>query len=300
MMIHRYALSCLFLLIASFPLSVHAFLVNEWQPIDTMTGEAPEAEPARPGRNWTEPYSEMSFVWIPGGCFKMGSPPRIEGRDADEGPVHDSCLSGFWMGRYEVTQGQWQRVMRHNPANFRKGEEYPVERVSWEDAESFVRKMNARYPGIYRFRLPTEAEWEYVCRNLGKRVRYAGGGDPDSMSWYAGNSGNFTQPVGTRTPNVLGVGDLSGNVWEWVVDAYEKDGYQTHKRNNPVVEKPSVYRALRGGGWVSPQKSLRCANRGFEHFTTRRTDIGLRLVRVLHGQEDKPPSDRITDIRMIP
>ncbi|MBF0283279.1 MAG: formylglycine-generating enzyme family protein, partial [Magnetococcales bacterium] len=165
-------------LLAGLPAWGGAGLINEWEPIEIGEVVEKAAVEVQPGKPWTEPVSGMAMVWIAPGCFKMGSPPRVEGRDADEGPVHSVCLSGYWIGKTEVTQGAWRRVMRNNPATFRKGDEYPVEHVSWEDAEGFIRKLNTMHPGDFFFRLPTESEWEFVCSDRGQGARYPGGNDP--------------------------------------------------------------------------------------------------------------------------
>lgn len=268
-------------------------MIIEWEPMEVGSEAEAMPEEVQPGQPWKETVTGMTFAWIPPGCFKMGSAPRSEGRDDDEGPVHEVCLSGFWIGRQEVTQGQWRQVMRSNPSHYRLGAEYPVERVSWEDVEGLVRKLNARYPGRYRFRLPTEAEWEYACRDGGKREVYAGGNAPQGVGWFRENSSGTTQPVGRQRANRLGLFDQSGNVWEWVLDGYQSAAYTAATVNDPVVGESSSFRVIRGGGFQSEARSLRCANRGVERFSVRRADVGFRLVRVIeagaikkHGLQD--------------
>ncbi|MBF0322942.1 MAG: formylglycine-generating enzyme family protein, partial [Magnetococcales bacterium] len=180
-------------------------------------------------------------------------------------------------------------IMRNNPAHFRNGDDYPVEQVAWDDIEGFVEKLNQLYTGRVRFRLPAEAEWEYTCRNGGQNVRYAGGGDPDQVAWYRENSPNGTQRTASRGPNRLGLWDMSGNVWEWTQDSYQKDAYEHHQRHDPLVENATPYRVIRGGGWKFGADSLRCANRGFELFSTKRSDVGLRLAGVESFLEKKEP-----------
>lgn len=156
---------------------------------------APEPDFSKPkqGDITTDPVTGIKFVYVPKGCFQMGSLPDEENRDNDEGPVHKVCVDGFWMGKYEVTQGQWQKVMGTNPAYFKKGDNYPVEQVSWDDTQEFLAKLNRESSRSYR--LPTEAEWEYACR-AGGSGRYCGGDDVNAVAWYGKNSGNSTQPAG--------------------------------------------------------------------------------------------------------
>jgi len=146
------------------------------------------------GSTFTDPVTGMEFVWVPNGCFQMGSSSGEKGRDSDEGPVHRVCVDGFWIGKYEVTQGQWQKVMGNNPSYFKKGSNYPVEQVSWDDCQSFIKKLNRQ--SRKTFRLPTEAEWEYAARGGRSGEKYAGGNDVDRVAWYSGNSGGSTHPVG--------------------------------------------------------------------------------------------------------
>jgi hypothetical protein len=150
----------------------------------------------RAGDTWTDPVTGMVFVWVSGGCYQMGCGSWTSNCSGDESPVHEVCVDGFWMGQTEVTQGQWQRVMGDNPSYFKKGDQYPVECVSWEDAKEYILKLNSK--GIAKFRLPSEAEWEYAARSGGKAEKYSGGGDLDSVAWYDGNSGKSTHPVKTK------------------------------------------------------------------------------------------------------
>jgi formylglycine-generating enzyme len=139
-------------------------------------------------------------------------------------------------GKYEVTQAQWEAVMGNNPAYFKQcGESCPVESVSWNDVQEFIKKLNQQTGKTYR--LPTEAEWEYAARSGGKSEKYSGGNNVDSVAWYNGNSGKQTHPVGRKQPNGLGIYDMSGNVWEWVEDIYSNSAYRAHNRNNPIYWK---------------------------------------------------------------
>ncbi|MBU0673781.1 MAG: formylglycine-generating enzyme family protein [Proteobacteria bacterium] len=190
-------------------------------------------------------FGGNELVLVTGGCFQMGD---LYGDGfVDELPVHKVCLDDFYLGKFEVTQWQWQTVMDgENPARFKKGGDYPVERVSWEDSRIFIRELS-RLTG-YAFRLPTEAEWEYACRSGGKIQKYCGGDSLESVGHYRNNSGYSTHPVGVLKPNSLGIYDMSGNVWEWVQDYYVKD-YFNRTGQNPQGPENGVFRVSRGGSW---------------------------------------------------
>ncbi len=225
-----------------------------------------------PGATWTEPVTGMEFVWVPGGCFDMGD--TFGDGDYDEKPVHEVCVGGFWMGKYEVTQAQYRKVTGSSPSYF-NGDRRPVELVSWHDAQGFINKLTQQTGK--RFSLPTEAQWEYAARSRGKRQKYSGGSSAGSVAWYRDNSGGKTQHVGTKSPNGLGLYDMSGNVWEWCRDAYDKHAYSKHSRNNPVITSGSS-RVLRGGSWYDGPGGVRCGNRGGFDPSGRYCGYGFRLV----------------------
>lgn len=185
------------------------------------------------------------MVEVKGGCFQMGD--GFGDGESDEYPGHEVCIGTFFIGRYEVTQHEWQMIMGDNPSRFKKGDDYPVENVSWENAQEFIRKLNRLIGGGYR--LPSEAEWEFACRSGGMDELYCGGNVLEDLSRYRGNSGLSTQRVGTRFPNGLGIYDMSGNVWEWVEDWYSKNYYQISPKSNPSGPKAGFYRVSRGGSW---------------------------------------------------
>jgi hypothetical protein len=182
------------------------FQNNATKPGSGSSSSAPSDTQAG---TWTDPVTGMVFVWVPEGCYQMGCGSWTSNCYDDESPVHEVCVDGFWMGQTEVTQGQWQRVMGDNPSNFKKGDNYPVEQVSWDDAKEYIRKLNSM--GSAKFRLPSEAEWEYAARSGGKAEKYSGGGDVDSLAWHNSNSGSSTHPVKTKKGNGLGIYDMSGN-----------------------------------------------------------------------------------------
>ena len=226
---------------------------------------------------WRDPVTGMEFVWVPGGCYQMGCGSWTDHCGSDEKPVHEVCVDGFWIGRYEVTQGQWKRIMGNYSSNFKKGDNYPVE-VSWNDAKKFIKRLNTKSNGNYEFCLPTEAEWEYACRSGGKAEEYCGSSDIDSLAWYEDNSGGSTHPVGTKKPNGLGIYDMSGNVWEWCEDIYADDAYNKHSRNNPVYAGGGTNRVKRGGGRYYAPRSVRSADRSWGYPGSRYNYEGFRLV----------------------
>jgi formylglycine-generating enzyme required for sulfatase activity len=170
----------------------------------------------------------IKFMIIPSGSFMMGS---VEGEgEKDEHPQHKVTLDSFWIGIYEVTQKQYQDIMGRNPSYF-KGENLPVEQVTWDDAQEFCKKFSEKYN--VKMRLPTEAEWEYACR-AGATSQYYWGKELDGdYCWYKKNSGDITHPVGEKKPNAWGLYDMAGNIWEWCMDWYNDRYYMISPANNP-------------------------------------------------------------------
>ncbi|MCD4678683.1 MAG: SUMF1/EgtB/PvdO family nonheme iron enzyme [Desulfobacula sp.] len=216
----------------------------------------------------------MEFVWVPEGCFQMGS--NSSDAAENEQPVHEVCLDGFWMAKHTVTQRQWKQLMGENPSSF-KGDDRPVETVSWEDAKDFILKLNQKSDGTYA--LPSEAQWEYAARSGGKDEEYSGGWKPDRVAWHESNSGGETHSVGSKEPNGLGIYDMSGNVWEWCEDVYDKEAYSKHSRNNPLVTSGGSYRVGRGGSWCDESWGVRCANRSGFRPSYPGSNLGFRLIR---------------------
>lgn len=220
----------------------------------------------------------LEMVWIPAGTYRMGSPVDEPDRWDDEGPQRQVTLTRpFYMGKYEITQAQWQAVMGNNPSYF-GGNNHPVERVSWNDAQAFIQKLNQLGQGT--FRLPTEAEWEYACR-AGTSTRYYWGDDLDysqigNYAWYQENSSYQTQDVGMKLPNAWGLHDMSGNVWEWCQDWY--GAYSTNQQVDPVGAASGTDRVLRGGGWGDLKEDCRSACRYWYKAGEADDYIGLRVV----------------------
>ncbi|WP_417909330.1 caspase, EACC1-associated type [Candidatus Electronema sp. PJ] len=229
----------------------------------------------------TDTVTGMELVYIPKGCFMMGSPENEEGRGTDEGPIPNVCVDGLWMGKYEVTQGQWKKIMNSaNPASFKQGDDYPVENISWEDTQKFIVNLNTRTGRNYS--LPTEAEWEYACR-AGGSGKYCGGSNLDDVAWYKKNSGDSTHPVGGKQKNGFGLHDMSGNVWEWCIDRY--GAYNSNLQNNPTGSPSVPNYVIRGGGWGDPDSNLRAARRIKHNYSYAGWALGFRLV--LPSQQGK-------------
>ena len=217
-----------------------------------------------------------NMVYVSGGTFTMGATSE-QGSDVflDEKPTHSVTLSSFYICKYEVTQALWEAVMGSNPSN-RKGANLPVETVSWDDCQTFIRKLNTLTGK--NFRLPTEAEWEFAARggNNSRGYKYAGSNNIGDVAWYWNNGGGKTHVVGTKSPNELGLYDMSGNVVEWCQDW---DGsYSSASQTNPTGASSGSNRVLRGGSWVASARfcrsSIRCDNAPDYRFSGN----GLRLV----------------------
>lgn len=246
---------------------------------------APQTEPTQsppspistsePPKTYTNSIG-MEFVLIPAGRFWMGSSDK----DSDayyEKPQHEVRISRpFLLGKYPVTQAQWQAVMGNTPSSFNRAD-YPVEGRTWDDAQEFIRKLNTK-EGHSRYRLPTEAEWEYACR-AGTTGRYYFGDDAGKLgdyAWYNGNSGEGTHPVGQKRPNSWGLYDMYGNVWEWMQDRF--GNYPGESKADPQGPLRGLYRVLRGGCFASDAESCRSANRLKRGPGYRLGNYGFRLA----------------------
>ena len=230
--------------------------------------------------------ASMEFVRIEPGTFQMGAPASESGRWDDEGPVHEVEISrGFWLGKYEVTQGEWEAVMGSNPSQHTGDSRRPVEHVSWYDVHEFIGRLNDA-AGDSLYRLPSEAEWEYACR-AGSTTRFSFGDDESQLTdyaWYYGNARNvgedYTHAVGTKLPNAWGLYDMHGNVWEWVQDWFEWGYYNSSPRVDPLGPTSGAHRVGRGGSFAYTARHLRVANR-IDASPNYRDDVaGFRLLRV--------------------
>jgi formylglycine-generating enzyme required for sulfatase activity len=223
---------------------------------------------------------EMEFVLIPSGSFTMGADKNVEAADDRETPQHRVNISkDFYLGKYEVTQQQWRAVMGmdRDPSRYRGSN--PVELVSWDDAQEFIDRLNQK-EGHKRYRLPTEAEWEYAAR-AGTASTYSFGDDAGSLSdyaWFNGNSGKATHPVGQKQPNPWGLYDMYGNVWEWVQDWYGDRYYSDSASSDPKGPNSGSQRVNRGGSWGASAKYCRSAYRDDYPPDVRVGGIGFRLA----------------------
>ena len=219
----------------------------------------------------------LEMVYVEGGEFEMGATAEQRENAAGNGwPVRTIKLDGYHIGKYEVTQAQWKAVMGTAPSYF-KGDNLPVEQVSWNEAVQFCEKLSQMTGKTYR--LPTEAEWEYAARggNKSQHYKYAGGNDIDEVAWYDRNSGDMSHPVGIKKANELGIYDMSGNVWEWCLDWYA-DRYDENDTDNPWGPANGSYRVLRGGGWGYYAVDCRVSLRGDFTPDGRNSDLGFRVA----------------------
>jgi len=238
--------------------------------------------PLPSGSSYTDPTTGMEFVFVRGGCYRMGQDCGLFNQCGDdEEPAHEVCVDAFYMAKYEVTQYQYEKITGNNPSEF-KGRDHPVERVSWLDTQAFVTKLNIASKAKYR--LPTEAEWEYAARSGGRNQRYAGTDKKSDLglyAWYSSNSDDKTHAVGEKRPNGVGVYDMIGNVDEWCMDWYDRDYYESSPRNNPSGPLDGRCRVFRGGNYDQWATNMRNSDRECDKpESTKHTlgGYGFRLV----------------------
>ncbi|MBN2790234.1 MAG: formylglycine-generating enzyme family protein [Candidatus Delongbacteria bacterium] len=262
----------------------------------------------------------MDMVLVDEGTFQMGCNSQNEDEEIDdfkaearkshdfesgnnnrddEKPVHDVRISKFYIGKYEVTQKEWKSVMGKNPSH-RKGNNNPVEKISWYDAVEFCNRLSAKdglekcYSGegvtiqcdftANGYRLPTEAEWEFAAKGgglIGTRTdfEYSGSNEIDEVAWYRANSAVITHPVGSKKPNEIGIYDMSGNVWEWCWDWYDQEYYKNSPNSNPTGPDMSATRVIRGGSWGGGSVNCLVENRRGENPHFQNKFNGLRVAR---------------------
>jgi formylglycine-generating enzyme required for sulfatase activity len=259
------------------PASTHVSIGNrgELSTAGTDAGSrsstSSKKEPFRPGQQWREPVAGIEFVWVPG-RIPTGSSSR------------ERTLSGFWMGRYPVTQGQWKQVMKQNPSHFAQGSSYPVEGVAWGDALDFTRRLAGLNKSRYFFCLPTESQWAHAARWDAD----PGSGAPghrDKFAWHSDNSGLSTQPVGQKAPTGLGLYDMLGNVMEWCGEGSAEEIYQAYRRHGSVYDEVGRKQAGRGGSWKSAPEECCPDSRKLFPRQLGYSDLGFRIIR-LNRQPD--------------
>ena len=260
------------------PKNNDAYLKIYQQLVNNLFGEVRTTpQQFNPSRNLTFTVDGVSFtmIYVPGGTFTMGATSE-QGSDAenDEKPAHSVTLSSYHIGQTEVTQALWAAVMGSNPSRF-KGDWRPVENVSWYDCQTFISRLNEKTGK--NFRLPTEAEWEYTARNGNSGgLKYAGSDIISNVAWYSNNSNSSTHNVATKSPNSLGIYDMSGNVWEWCEDWY--GDYNSSSQTNPKGPSNGNYRVRRGGSCESYAGFCRVSFRAYSAPSRSDIPLGLRLA----------------------
>jgi len=231
--------------------------------------------------------AEIEMVWIEPGMLTVGSPSSESGRDSDEGPQHEVTIGeGLYLGKYELTQGQWESVMATRPwaeeECVLEHPDHPAVHISWNDMQEFIRRLNAA-EGSEIYRLPTEAEWEYACR-AGTTTRWSFGDNESQLgryAWYDANAWDvgekYAHEVGTKLPNAWGLYDMHGNVWEWCQDWYE--AYTSSSQVDPTGPSTGSHRVVRGGDFYYYARLVRSANRGYNSPGDRGYGLGARLLR---------------------
>ena len=251
------------------------------EQVETIANEGdehPEPKVVNSERDKAYIANGVSFTmkYVAGGSFTMGATSEQQDPYDDETPTHAVTLSDYYIGETEVTQELWAAVMGSNPSYFTGNMQRPVEQVSWDDCQTFIQKLN-RLTGA-NFRLPTEAEWEFAARG-GRNSRgyqYSGSSNLGDVAWYRDNSSSTTHPVKTKSPNELGIYDMSGNVWEWCQDWYGP--YSSSSQTDPTGPSSGSDRVYRGGSWISFARNCRSANRNFNSPSYWFNYLGLRLV----------------------
>lgn len=231
-------------------------------------------------KTFTSSSMGIEFVLVPVGKFMMGSPSDEKGRYIYEGPVHEVTFKNyFYMGKYPVTQKQWKQLMGNTPSGF-NGENLPVENVSWNDVQEFIKRINEK-EGTDKYRLPSEAEWEYACR-ADTTTRYSFDESKlDDYVWYYNNSSGKTNPVGQKKPNIWGFYDMHGNVMEWVQDSWHSSYHNAPSDGSAWEDERGSERIFRGGCWSQKAGYCRSAVRLRRSPRHRSSNLGFRLLREL-------------------
>lgn len=249
------------------------------QNIETLS--APSlAKTVSSSSDYTDPKTGMEFIFVHGGCYKMGETFLDRDKIENERYSHEVCVEDFYIGKNEVTQNQWMKITGSKPSYFDEcGDKCPVEQVSWNDVQGFITKLNSISDDKYR--LPTEAEWEYACRSGGLNETWAGTNDYSILKEYAWHSERWgqTHSVGQKKPNGLGIYDMSGNVWEWTQDWYDPSYYKNSPKDNPKGALSGRQKIMRGGSWLSSTGYTMCSLRFYDTPNQHGSTVGFRLLR---------------------
>lgn len=222
----------------------------------------------------------FTMVLVEGGTFEMGATAEQGEDDPDENeyPVHVVNLSSFYICKTEVTQKLWKAVMDTNPAMILGDMNLPADCVKWDMCQKFISALNVMLDNKFKFRMPTEAEWEFAARggNRSRGYKYSGSDNVDEVAWYGSNSDSKTHPVGTKKPNELGLYDMSGNLWEWCQDWIGE--YLPEEQTNPAGPSEGAHRVMRGGSWTYGQTFCRVSRRNYTSNVIGVSNCGLRLA----------------------
>ncbi len=225
--------------------------------------------PVSPATSLKDTNVNLEFVHVTGGCYCMGVNPGEGLRDTS--PAHQVCVDDYYIGKYEVTQGQWREIMGNYPSSFSScGDNCPVVDVSWNEAQEFIRRLSERTGKAYR--LPTEAEWEYAVRTGGAQEKSS------AASIASSEAKRVLHPVGLSEPNSLGIHDMQGSVWEWTGDWYKKNYYGDSPQYNPEGPTAGMYKVLRGGSWDDKPQSIQPTARVRYAPSIKRPWVGFRLI----------------------
>ncbi len=219
---------------------------------------------------------KFKFIYVKEGSFRMGTRKGNQ----NEKPVHLVNLTSFFISKYEVTQSQWVKVMGYNPSANKNCYKCPVENISYNEIMKFIAKLNES--GTAKYRLPSEAEWEYSALGgtTAANFEYSGGNDIDNIAWYISNSGGHPHPVGTKQPNALGLYDMSGNVLEWCRDFYNSNYYRVSPSSDPKGPASGSSKVIRGGAFNQWSTNCTVFNRQYETHSYKNPNIGFRLIKI--------------------
>jgi len=260
---------------------------NRLTPVQVIYGGVPYIVTARESarsKPIKDPTTGMELVFVKGGCFSMGDVFNVSEEwsseiETHEKPVHEVCVGDIYMGKFEVTQGEWKKVMRGNPSEFKRNDRHPVEMINWYDAQEYIKKLNRISKQQYR--LPTEAEWEYAAKSGGKTEQWAGTSSDSELGEYISANQVSTASVGGKKPNGLGLYDMTGNVSEWCNDWYDDNYYSSSPKKDPPGPSTGTSKVVRGGSWMEDNPWLmRNSMRGLVLPEARWSTIGLSLIHI--------------------